>query len=111
MSQCVFCQIARGELPADMLYCDEQLMVLKDINPQAPVHLLVIPVEHYPNLEQASANFSLISALVKKCTQLGSELGAQGYRIVVNTGKDGGQTVNHLHFHVLAGRQLQWPPG
>ncbi|NLO88523.1 MAG: histidine triad nucleotide-binding protein [Firmicutes bacterium] len=111
MSQCIFCKIARGESPADVLYRDEQLLVLKDINPQAPVHLLVIPVEHYPNLQQASANSALVSALIKKCTQLGSELGSQGYRIVVNTGPDGGQTVDHLHIHVLAGRPLQWPPG
>lgn len=111
MEDCIFCKIARGQIPADFIFRDEQLMVLKDVDPQAPVHLLVVPLAHYPDIGEASSNPQLISALIAQCARLGQEMGAEGFRIVVNTGEYGGQTVQHLHFHVLAGRKLQWPPG
>ena len=111
--ECLFCKIAAGEIKADVLYRDEQILVLKDINPQAPVHLLILPVEHYANLAEAAEKApDLLTALLSKCALLGSEFGGdRGYRVVVNTGSDGGQTVAHLHFHLLAGRELLWPPG
>lgn len=109
---CIFCQIASGSLDTDFVYKDEQVMVIKDINPQAPVHLLVIPVHHYSNIVEASKDGDLMSVLIAQCSRFGQELGGvNGFRVVVNTGYNGGQTVDHLHFHVLAGRELQWPPG
>lgn len=113
MEKCLFCSIAAGEVNADVIFKNEKFMVLKDINPQAPVHLLVIPVVHHENvLDAASVNPDLLAVLLSECAILGQKLGgADGFRIVVNTGPYGGQTVNHLHFHVLAGRELQWPPG
>ncbi len=87
-------------------------MVVKDINPQAPVHLLVIPLKHYPDINAvAFRDPGLVAALLEECSRQGQQLGKEGYRIVINTGKNGGQTVDHLHCHVLAGRELQWPPG
>lgn len=112
MTECIFCKISQGAIPGDIVFQDDQLLVLRDINPQAPVHLLVIPRDHYTDIVDASKNPPLLSALLAKCASLGQEMGGeQGFRIVVNTGEYGGQTVGHLHFHVLAGRQLQWPPG
>jgi histidine triad (HIT) family protein len=109
---CLFCEIAAGNINADVVYRDKTLFVLRDINPQAPVHLLVIPVGHYANLMEVSENADLMSALLFQCARQGFARGGdEGYRVVVNTGFNGGQTVNHLHFHVLAGRELQWPPG
>lgn len=113
MEDCLFCKIAAGKIKGDILYQDEQIIVLRDINPQAPVHLLVLPVEHLANLAEAEDNApALLAALVKQCADFGRRLGGdRGYRVVVNTGIDGGQTVEHLHFHLLAGRELLWPPG
>lgn len=111
MQDCIFCKISQGTIPGDIVYQDEQLLVLRDISPQAPVHLLVFPRDHYADIVEASHNPRLLSALLAKCASLGREMGEQGFRIVVNTGEHGGQTVGHLHFHVLAGRQMQWPPG
>lgn len=113
MSECLFCRIAQGEIEAETLFQDEQLMVIRDINAQAPVHLLVLPKTHFRDLaETAAIAPRLLSALLAECARLGQELGGQdGYRVVVNSGPHGGQTVPHLHFHVLAGREFQWPPG
>lgn len=111
MTDCIFCKIVQGSIPGDVIYEDEHLLVLQDLNPQAPVHLLVIPRNHYSDIIEASTDPPVLSALLAKCASLGREMGKAGFRIVINTGKLGGQTVKHLHFHVLAGRQLQWPPG
>lgn len=109
---CIFCDITAGRVGSDILYRDDQVVAFRDINPQAPVHILVIPVVHYDNLEAVSSDEKLITALLDRCARLGQEhCGAAGYRVVVNTGSDGGQTVDHLHFHVLGGRPMQWPPG
>jgi histidine triad (HIT) family protein len=110
---CLFCKIAAGEIAASILYRDEEIVVFRDIDPQAPAHLLAIPVMHLENLAAAAESQpQLLLALLRKCAELGRELGGpRGYRLVVNTGPDGGQTVGHLHFHLLAGRKLQWPPG
>ena len=113
MSGCLFCKIARGEIEADVLFQEEQLLVLRDINPQAPTHLLILPRAHYADLAEAVEKApGLVTALLAKCVSLGKEYGGdKGYRLVVNTGSHGGQTVPHLHFHILAGRELSWPPG
>lgn len=114
MAECVFCKIAGGEIPTEFLYQDEHLVAFKDINPQAPVHFLVVPKKHIPNLLAINDDdVKLLPAIQKIIVQLTGEMGIAegGFRVVVNTGNHGGQTVPHLHFHVLGGRLLDWPPG
>lgn len=114
MENCIFCKISKGEIPSKKLYEDDKVYAFYDINPEAPTHFLVIPKEH---IESANAldenNIDIIAHIFKVINKLVKELGVaeKGYRIVNNCGEDGGQTVKHLHFHVLAGRSLQWPPG
>lgn len=109
---CIFCKIVAGEIPAQVLERTDDLLVFKDINPMAPEHILVIPREHIEDLTNLQGKGELAATLLEKCAEMGSRLGGtSGYRVVTNTGKDGGQTVGHLHFHVLAGRSLGWPPG
>lgn len=113
LKTCLFCNIASGKIDAEIVFRNDKFFVLKDINPQAPVHLLIIPVKHYSNLSEAcQEDPQLVSLLLAEASRLGEEKGKEkGYRIVINTGEYGGQTVNHLHVHILAGRTLQWPPG
>lgn len=113
LKTCLFCEIASGNIDAEIVLRNDKFLVLKDINPQAPDHLLIIPVKHYSNLAEAcKEDPQLISLLLAEGSRLGEEKGGnKGYRIVINTGEYGGQTVNHLHVHVLAGRMLKWPPG
>jgi histidine triad (HIT) family protein len=111
---CLFCKIAAGEIPSDTVYRDEFVVAIVDVNPQAPVHLLVLPIEHYPDLGAtiAAGRADVANALVRAATALGTERGGPaGFRLVVNTGAEGGQTVAHAHVHVLAGRSMHWPPG
>lgn len=110
---CLFCKIAAGEIPAQAVYRDGDVLAIEDVNPQAPVHLLVMPVAHHANIGELSnaAETTLLARLIEVATNLGRDRGGDGYRLVLNTGPDGGQTVDHLHVHVLAGRQLTWPPG
>ena len=110
---CLFCKIAAGEIPSKPVYRDGLVLAIEDINPQAPVHLLVMPIVHHANIGVLSdaADGELLARLFETATKLGRERGTDGYRLVMNTGKDGGQTVDHLHVHVLAGRHLTWPPG
>ena len=108
MSDCLFCKIAAGEIPSTCLYEDEDVFAFRDINPQAPVHFLVIPKKH---IESAAAVTPENSALVAKCFEVIAKLAKQeklddGFRVISNCGADAGQTVFHLHFHVLAGRKL-----
>ena len=108
---CIFCKIVDEKIPAQKLADDESLIAIRDVSPQAPTHILVIPKKHIPNLALVS-DPNLTGRLFQKATELAVELGlAKGYRIVVNTGEEGGQTVDHLHIHLLAGRALGWPPG
>ena len=113
-SDCLFCRIARGEIPADLVHEGERLIAFRDISPQAPFHVLVIPREHIQSLGDAEVGHG---ALLGEALLLAAEIAAregvaeEGYRTVVNTGKDGGQTVHHLHVHILGGRSLGWPPG
>ena len=110
---CIFCKIVAGEIKSEILYQNPDIFVIKDINPQAPTHLLILPVEHYANLgEVADKAPELLTALFAKGADLGRQIaGERGFRVVINTGPDGGQTVDHLHLHLLAGRELLWPPG
>ncbi len=106
---CIFCQIVAGKVPSGILYQDEEVVAFRDINPQAPVHLLIIPKKHIPSLTHLSeARLSLISGMVKTANQLAKREGISesGYRLVINCGEQGGQLVPHLHMHLLGGRQL-----
>jgi histidine triad (HIT) family protein len=113
MSACLFCKILAKEIPAKIVYDDESCVAFQDINPQAPVHLLVIPKKHFASTQEASATDELlIGHLHLVAAQLARQHNiAEGYRVVVNTGADAGQTVFHLHLHVLGGRSFHWPPG
>lgn len=111
---CIFCKIARGEIPAARVYEDERVLAFPDINPQAPLHLLIIPKAHIDSLSAlAPGDDELVGHILWVAKELAAQKGVaeKGYRVVVNTGSDGGQSVYHLHFHLLAGRSLAWPPG
>ena len=115
MTDCIFCKIARGETPAKEVARIEGAVAFHDLNPQAPVHVLVVPLEH---LENAAATDSpegarVIADVMRLSVQVARQLGLEGpgYRLVLNVGKQGGQSVGHLHVHVLGGRQMTWPPG
>ncbi len=110
---CIFCRILQGEIPSQPVYSDDLCYAFADIQPQAPTHLLLIPRRHIRSLAETSAEDQhLLGHLMTKAAELARErnLGG-GYRVVVNAGEDGGQTVDHLHLHLLGGRSLHWPPG
>ena len=113
MNDCVFCRIVRREIPANEVERTDDAVVIRDLNPQAPTHLLVIPTRHADNLAEfvAASTPEAIGSLVALAAKHGRAASDRGYRVVVNEGSDGGQTVNHLHLHVLAGRHMTWPPG
>lgn len=109
-----FCKIAEGEIPSKKLYEDEKVIAFYDISPEAPIHFLVIPKKHIKSVNEVSEeNANIISHIFLVINKLVKELNIAetGYRIVNNCGKDGGQTVDHMHFHVLGQRELKWPPG
>lgn len=110
---CIFCKIASGEIPSNKVYEDEKVIAFYDIAPEAPVHFLVIPKEHIKCADEINeSNSEIIAHIFEVIAKVAKELKLEnGYRIVNNCGEDGGQTVGHLHFHVLAGRLLAWPPG
>ena len=111
---CLFCKIIGGEIPAEVIYRDDRSIVISDINPQAPTHLLVIPFEHLESLDEASQkDEALLGHLLRVGARVANEAGLaeSGYRTVINTGAGAGQSVFHLHVHVLGGRALNWPPG
>lgn len=114
MNSCIFCKIAAGEIPADIVYDDGEVLAFRDINPEAPVHLLLIPRRHIATLNDLSeADAALVGRLYLAGQQITAELGVaeSGYRTVVNCNRDAGQLVFHIHMHLLAGRELGWPPG
>lgn len=112
MSVCVFCEIGAGKIPAEIVYRDEHVMAVHDINPQAPSHLVVFPLIHYSDIAVMSVTPGApLAELLEAAAQLGDGYGENGFRLVVNAGVDGGQTVKHVHIHVLAGRAMSWPPG
>lgn len=108
MSDCIFCKIANGEIPSTKLYEDDDMIIIKDLNPQAPVHLLLIPKEHYANIiEMSDAQAQTLAKCIKKLSALTDQLGLQnGFRLVSNNGADGCQSVGHLHIHILGGAKL-----
>lgn len=110
---CIFCKIVAGEIPSKAVYQDEQAYAFSDVNPQAPVHVLVVPRQHLASLDDGDASKrALLGHLLGTAAEIAREKGlGKGYRVVVNTGPDGGQTVDHLHLHLLGGRPMHWPPG
>jgi len=111
---CLFCRIVRGEIPATRVYEDERLIAFTDINPQAPMHVLVIPREHIATLNDLDpAHDALVGEMVRRAAAIAAERGfdASGFRTVFNTNGAAGQTVFHIHLHVLGGRTMSWPPG
>lgn len=112
---CLFCKIVDGTVPAKKVFEDDQAIAFHDIHPQAPVHILVLPKQHFASLghlETTSENAAMLGHLVALVNQIAISCKLKaGYRTVINTGSDGGQTVNHLHLHLLGGRPMEWPPG
>ncbi len=113
-SQCLFCRIIAGEVPSTRVYSDDHVYAFHDINPAAPSHILVIPRKHLGSVYDAGAeDEALMGKLLLAANRIAAEqgLGETGFRYVINTGDEGGQTVHHLHLHILGGRQMSWPPG
>ena len=114
MSDCLFCSIVSGEIPSDRVHEDDEVIAFRDISPQAPTHILVIPREHIGSAaELTPAQDRLWARLLHVAQQLADseQIDERGFRLVTNVGSDGGQTVRHLHLHLLGGRALTWPPG
>jgi histidine triad (HIT) family protein len=114
MESCLFCKIINKEIPASMVFEDEKMIAFNDINPQAPIHILLIPREHFSSLNEIpEEKKNILSHLLLKARQIAQEkeIAEKGYRIVLNTARDSGQEVFHIHLHLLGGRRMQWPPG
>ena len=111
-ADCLFCRIAAGEIPADRVFEDESVMVFRDINPKAPTHVLAIPRRHLDSAaDLTDADGDLLSALFSAMRRVAKDGGLHDYRIISNVGAESGQSVFHLHFHLLGGRTMTWPPG
>lgn len=114
MDDCLFCKIINGEIKADIIGENSEAVALRDINPAAPVHFLVVPREHITSLKEFGAEKTnaqpAVFGLIREAAEL-EGIGRSGYRVIMNIGEDAGQEVDHLHFHVLGGRKLTWPPG
>jgi histidine triad (HIT) family protein len=109
---CIFCKIVDGSIPSKAVYQDDLVYSFRDIDPKAPKHLLIVPREHIASLREASGKRDLLGHLLKVAAEIAEKEGlAKGYRVVINTDSDGGQTVDHLHLHLLGGRAMTWPPG
>ncbi|MFQ5893243.1 MAG: histidine triad nucleotide-binding protein [Nitrospinota bacterium] len=114
MCECLFCKIVEGEVKSTIVYSDEDVIAFEDINPQAPVHVLVVPRKHIPTtLDLGDADLELMGRCVAAAKVVAQQKGVDqsGFRIVLNSGADAGQSVFHLHYHVLGGRTMKWPPG
>jgi histidine triad (HIT) family protein len=113
VSSCLFCQIAAGERPATIVYRDDDVIAIRDINPQAPTHILIIPTKHVGSVAEATVeDEGLIGRMISTARTIAQQENlSKGFRIVINTGMQGGQTVHHLHMHLLGGRAMHWPPG
>jgi histidine triad (HIT) family protein len=115
MTDCIFCRIASGDIPAKIVRRTPDVVAFHDLNPQAPVHVLVIPTAHVVSVRDAKGpeGEKMVARLLAFSAEIATELGldAKGYRVVANTGPDGGQSVFHLHLHLLGGRRMGWPPG
>jgi histidine triad (HIT) family protein len=111
---CLFCKVAEGAIPATLVFKDEELIAFRDIHPQAPTHMLIIPKQHIPTLNEAQDEDQiLLGKMILRAKKLAQTegLSENGYRLVFNTNSNGGQTVYHIHLHLLGGRQMTWPPG
>ena len=114
MQECLFCRILQKEIPSTMVFEDSETAVFRDINPQAPIHLLVVPKRHLSSLDDCTTDDeALLGHVLSVARDVAQRQGlrATGYRIILNTGEGAGQTVFHIHFHLLGGRRLSWPPG
>ena len=113
MADCIFCMLANHEIPTEVVYEDDKIFCFKDADPQAPVHVLVIPKKHIPSLADVQPeDEELLGYIMMKIKEIADTLGLEnGYRVVSNIGEDAFQTVKHLHFHLLGGRKMAWPPG
>ena len=112
MSDCIFCKIAAGEIPSKKVYEDDLCYAFYDLDPQAPTHFLVIPKQHISSaIEIDEENCAIVGHIYAVIAKVAKELGFESYRVVANCGEQAGQTVFHLHFHVLSGRDMTWPPG
>ena len=112
MADCVFCRIVAGEIPSKKVYADESVYAFEDIAPKAPTHVLVVPRKHIPSLaEAAPGDEALLGALAARAAAIAKERGLSDFRLVANNGEGAGQSVFHLHFHLLGGRSMRWPPG
>lgn len=112
MSDTLFTKIINREIPADIVYEDDLCLAFRDINPQAPTHILLIPKKPIPKLSDATpADHALLGHLLIKVEAVAEQLGLSGFRVVINNGEEAGQTVFHLHLHILGGRSMAWPPG
>ncbi|MBR0136000.1 MAG: histidine triad nucleotide-binding protein [Clostridia bacterium] len=111
MENCLFCRIASGEIPSNKVYEDEKVLAFRDIDPQAPVHVLLIPKQHFSDILEADGETIAYMHSVVKLIAKNLGIDESGFRLVVNTGEDGMQSVKHLHMHILGGRSMQWPPG
>jgi histidine triad (HIT) family protein len=116
MTNCIFCRIVAGDIPAKIVASSAHALAFHDLNPQAPTHVLVIPTQHYDSVSHAESlpdGVQVLGEVLALATRVATNLGLddRGYRLVTNTGPDAGQSVDHLHFHLLGGRQMNWPPG
>jgi len=114
MADCLFCRVIKREIPSSIVYEDDRVLAFNDINPQAPTHVLVVPKRHIDSLnELAAGDDAIVGELVRRAAAIATERGisAGGYRTVFNTNRDAGQTVFHIHLHLLGGRAMGWPPG
>ena len=112
MDNCLFCKIIKGEIPSSKVYEDDMVFAFNDIDPQAPVHILIIPKEHIKSAAEINAsNSKYVAHIFEVAAKIAKDQGLDGFRIVSNCGDSAGQSVKHLHFHLLSGRDLTWPPG
>ncbi len=114
MTECLFCKIIGGEVPSTIIYSDDDIVAIEDINPQAPTHVLVLPRKHIPTtLDIGDDDLELMGRCLAASNQIAREKGidGSGFRIVLNSGADAGQSVYHIHFHLIGGRPMMWPPG
>lgn len=112
MADCLFCRIVRREIPAQIVHEDEQALVFKDVNPQAPTHVLVVPKKHLGSLSASTdADLALLGHLQRAACRVAEAAKLSSFRLVTNNGRGAGQSVEHLHYHLLAGRPMEWPPG
>ena len=110
MNECIFCKIANKEIPVNPVYENDEVIAFNDLNPQAPVHILVIPKKHYPSLKEVD-DFSVMAKLFEAVSEITKAHNISDFRTVINTGEKAGQSVFHIHVHILAGRPLNWAPG